>query len=112
MPMSHNPNNPSGPENPSPSRQHEKRAPISSLSTKGRYALIECSGNDFLQKHKGVWRGSADGAPINGNTVATLTRDGLLVVTRSNEMWTARLTERGEWFVRTLMATDAAKLAD
>ena len=86
--MSHNPNNPSDPENSAPFRQHEQRAPISSLSTKGRYALIECFGKDFLQKHKGVWRGSADGAPINGNTVATLTRDGLLVVTRSNEMWT------------------------
>lgn len=110
--MSHSPNHPSNPEHPAPPRQHEQRAPISGLSTKGRYALIECSGNDFLQKHKGVWRGSASSAPINGNTVATLTRDGLLVVTRINEIWTARLTERGEWFVRTLLATAAAKLAD
>src|SRR5262245_17964995 len=91
---------------------NERGAPISVLSAKSRFALIECWDNKTLQKYKRVWRGSPDGLPINGNTVASLGRDGLLTVTKSTRAGTARLTERGNWFVRTLLAVKEERLSD
>jgi hypothetical protein len=91
-----------------PSRTvQESRAPISSLSPTDRTALIECCNNYGLYKQKGVWLGSSGGKPISGNTVANLGRDGLLTVTKNNQLGSARLTERGEWFARTLLAPES-----
>ena len=88
----------------------ERRAPISLLSNKSRSALVDCFKNGELQKHKGVWRGSIEGEPIHGNTVASLCRDGLFVAIKSKQSGSARLTERGVWFVRTLIAAEADHL--
>jgi len=90
----------------------ERRAPISLLSNKSRSALVACFRDGALQKHKGVWRGSPEGEPIHGNTVASLCRDGLFVATKSKQSGSARLTERGAWFVRTLIAAVADKAVD
>jgi hypothetical protein len=68
------------------------------------------SKNGELQKHKGVWRGSIEGEPVHGNTVANLCRDGLFVATKGKQSGSARLTERGEWFVRALIAAEADHL--
>jgi hypothetical protein len=67
-------------------------------------ALIECCNNCGLYKQNGVWLGSSGGKPISGNTVANFGRDGLMTVTKNNQSGSARLTERGEWFARTLIS--------
>ena len=91
-----------------PSRTgNERRAPISGLSPTDRTALIECCNNSVLYKQKGVWLGSSGGKPISGNTVANLGRDGLMTVTKNNQLGSARLTERGKWFARTLIAPES-----
>jgi hypothetical protein len=88
-----------------PSRtDNERRAPINGLSPTDRTALIECCNNFGLYKQNGMWLGSSSGKPISGNTVANLGRDGLLTITKNNRLGSARLTERGEWFARTLIA--------
>ena len=79
-------------------------APIDPLSATERTALIECRNHGQLQKQNGFWRGSSDGKRITGTTVANLGRDGLLTVTKNNRTGSARLTERGEWFARTLLS--------
>ena len=86
---------------------NERRAPISSLSPTDRTALIECCNNCGLYKQNGVWLGSSGGKPISGNTVANLGRDGLMTVTKNNQLGSARLTERGKWFARTLLAPES-----
>jgi hypothetical protein len=79
-------------------------APVDDLSPTQRAALIECGDNGRLYKKNGVWRGSPAGRGINGNTIANLGRDGFLIVSRDRRSASATLTERGEWFARTLLA--------
>ena len=61
-----------------------------------RFKSIRASGAD-----------RPEGDPIHGNTVASLCRDGLFVATKSKQSGSARLTERGEWFVRALITAGA-----
>jgi hypothetical protein len=79
-------------------------APIDDLSPKQRAALIECGDNGRLYKKDGVWRASSAGMGISGNTIANLGRDGFLIVTKDGRSGSATLTERGEWFARTLLS--------
>jgi hypothetical protein len=79
------------------------QAPVARLSATDRMALIECLRNNALQKNNGFWHGSPGCKPISGNTVANLGRDGLMTVTKNHEYGSARLTERGQWFARTLI---------
>jgi hypothetical protein len=79
-------------------------APIDDLSPTERAALIECGDNGCLYKKHGVWRGSSAGMDISGNTIANLGRDGFLIVTKNGRSGSATLTERGEWFARTLLS--------
>jgi hypothetical protein len=83
--------------------RNERRAPISILSPAKRTALIECFNNVGLHKQKGSWRGSSDGKPVSGSTVADLSRDGMLAVTTNRQRGSAQLTDRGNWFARTLI---------
>jgi hypothetical protein len=87
---------------PSPPSQ-VRRAPIRVLSPAKRAALIECFSNGGLDKQEGRWRGSQHCEPISGVTVADLSRDGMLVVTRNRQNASAQLTERGRWFAQTLL---------
>ena len=79
------------------------RAPINILSPAKRTGLIECFNNNGLHKQKGFWRGSPVGKPVSGSTVADLSRDGMLAVTTNRQRGSAQLTERGNWFARTLI---------
>jgi hypothetical protein len=83
-------------QRPSPRTIEERHSHASDLSLADRTALIECGKTNGLHKDKGVWRGSSDGKPISGNTVANLGRDGLMIVTKAERLGSARLTERGE----------------
>jgi hypothetical protein len=85
---------------------HVAIAPTSILSPTERTALAECGKSGGLYKQSGVWRGSSVGTPINGNTIANLARCGLLIVTKKGRLGSAKLTDRGESFARTLMARD------
>ena len=86
----------------------EPRALIAILSTAKRNALVACFNASGLHKKGGAWHGPADGKPVSGVTVADLARDGMLTVTTEHRLGSARLTERGNWFARTLLR-DAAK---
>lgn len=90
-----------------PGKSNDRRARTSHLSAINQWTIIECLKNGSLQKHKGSWRGSPDGKAISGNTIANLSCDGLLAVVKSKQTGFARLTERGEWFARTLIASYA-----
>jgi hypothetical protein len=68
-------------------------------------ALLACFNSGGLQKQDGSWRGKSGDKPINGNTVASLSREGLLAVTKDKKSGSARLTERGEWFAKTLLSS-------
>jgi hypothetical protein len=83
----------------------ERRAPVRHLSPTHQWALIACFNSGGLEKQNGSWRGTQEDKPINGNTVANLSRDGLLAVTKVKQAGSARLTERGEWFARTLLSS-------
>ena len=83
--------------------RNRRRAAISLLSPAKQTALIQAFNNDGLQKQKGCWRGSSDSKPISGLTVADLSRDGMLTVTKIRQCGSAQLTERGSWFARTLI---------
>jgi hypothetical protein len=85
----------------------ERRAPVLHLSATNQWAIIECFNNGGLRKYNGSWHGSLEGKPISGNTVANLSRDGLLAVTKHKQAGSARLTERGERFARTLISSRA-----
>jgi hypothetical protein len=39
----------------------------------------------------------------SGVTIADLARDGMLTVTKTHRLGSAQLTERGNWFARTLL---------
>ena len=81
-------------------------APVGILSPIERKALTECRHSGGLYKQNGYWHGSADGKPISGNTVANLSREGLLTLTKNGPSGSARLTERGNWFAETLVSSE------
>ena len=51
----------------------------------------------------GYWCGTPEGKHISGVTVADLARDGMFSVERNSTHGSALLTERGQWFARTLI---------
>jgi hypothetical protein len=87
----------------------EPRALIAILSAAKRNALVACFNGNGLRKKDGAWHGLPDGKPISGVTVADLARDGMLTLTTDHRLGSARLTERGSWFARTLLRDAAAK---
>ena len=87
---------------------HEAQAPIVTLSAAKRKAMIAClQAQGALHKCYGAWTGIAD-TRISGNTVADLSREGLLTITVTDGHASARLTERGNWFARTAAAVEAS----
>jgi hypothetical protein len=92
------------PSTPSPKYATNKlRAPIVFLSLAKRTALIECFKNNGLHKRRGCWWGMLEGKHISGVTVADLSRDGMFSVITNRQYGSAGLTERGQWFARTLI---------
>lgn len=81
------------------------RAPVADLSPTKRSAVIECFNNNGLFKRNGYWWGAPEGKHISGVTVADLARDGIFSVITNLRNSSARLTERGQWFARTLVDT-------
>ena len=81
----------------------EPRAPIAILSPAKRNALVACLNAGGLHKKDGAWHGPPGGKPVSGITTADLARDGMLTVTTNHRIGSARLTERGNWFARTLL---------
>jgi hypothetical protein len=81
----------------------EPRAMIAILSAAKRNALVACFNASGLHKKDGAWHGLADGKPVSGVTVADLARDGMLTLNTDRRLGSARLTERGNWFARTLL---------
>jgi hypothetical protein len=88
----------------------EPRALIAILSAAKRNALVACFNSNGLHKKDGAWHGLPDGKPVSGVTVADLARDGMLTLTTDHRLGSARLTERGSWFARTLLRDAAAKV--
>ena len=88
---------------PSSLAANTRRALVSILSPAKQTALIECFNNSGLYKQSGSWRGSPDSISVCGVTVADLSRDGMLTVTTNQRLGSAELTERGDWFARTLV---------
>jgi hypothetical protein len=86
----------------------EPRAPIAILSSAKRNALVACFNAGELHKKDGAWHGPPGGKPVSGITTADLARDGMLTVTRNDRIGSARLTERGNWFARTLLCNGTA----
>jgi hypothetical protein len=91
-----------------PPAPSEPRALIAILSAAKRNALLACLTANGLHKKAGAWHGPADGKPVSGVTVADLARDGMLTLTTDHRLASARLTERGSWFARTLVRDGAA----
>jgi hypothetical protein len=81
----------------------EPRALIAILSAAKRNALVACFNANGLHKKDGAWHGVPDGKRVSGVTVADLARDGMLTLTTDHGLGSARLTERGSWFARTLL---------
>jgi hypothetical protein len=81
----------------------EPRALIAILSTAKRHALVACFNGSGLHKKNGAWHGLPNSKPVSGVTVADLARDGMLTLTMDHRLGSARLTERGNWFARTLL---------
>src|SRR3984893_11007215 len=88
---------------------NKRRAPVAVLSPTKQTAVIECFYNNGLNKRRGYWWGTPEGKHISGVTVADLARDGMFSVVINLRHGSARLTERGQWFARTL--TEAASEA-
>jgi hypothetical protein len=86
----------------------EPRAPIAILSPAKRNALVACFNAGGLHKKEGAWHGPPGGKPVSGMTTADLARDGMLTVTTNHRFGSARLTERGNWFARTLLRDGTA----
>src|SRR5262249_37714023 len=80
----------------------EPRARIQVLPPAKRNAVGACFNGGGLQKKEGVGQGPPDGKPVSGMTTADLARDGMLTVTTNHRFGSAQLTERGNWFARTL----------
>jgi len=92
----------------------ESRAPTASLSAAKRAALIACFNGGSLHKRDGAWTalsGSTYDKPVSGGTVADLGRDGMLMLSMLHGSASARLTTRGSWFARTMMAEMAERRA-
>ncbi|MGB7097592.1 MAG: hypothetical protein WBD95_02330 [Xanthobacteraceae bacterium] len=85
---------------------NKRRAPVTILSPTKRTAIIECFSKNGLHKRNGYWYGTPEGKHISGVTVADLARDGVFSVEKNLPHGSALLTERGQWFARTLI--DAA----
>ena len=79
-------------------------AAVADLSPAKRAAVIECFNNRGLHKCNGYWWGPPEGKHISGVTVADLARDGVFTVFKNLRHGSAQLTERGQWFARTLIA--------
>lgn len=86
----------------------EGQAPIAELSPSKRHALVSCFNAGGLNKKDGAWHGPQGGKPISGITTADLARDGMLTRTVQHRNGSARLTERGNWFARTLLSDGAS----
>jgi hypothetical protein len=82
---------------------NEAPAPIADLSLAKRNALVACLNAGGLYKKAGAWHGPCGSRPLSGVTIADLGRDGMLRVTTNNRLGSAQLTERGNWFARTLL---------
>jgi hypothetical protein len=92
----------------------EGRAPTAILSSAKRAALIACLNGGSLHKRCGVWTApcaSTGEKPVSGATVADLGRDGMLTLTVLRGGGSARLTERGNWFARTVVTELAERAA-
>jgi hypothetical protein len=96
---------------PFPRLPKEPRAFVAILSPAKRNALITCFNASALNKKDGAWHGLPDGKRTSGVTVADLARDGMFTVTTDRRAASARLTERGNWFARTLLCDEAASRA-
>src|SRR6185437_15424865 len=81
----------------------ERHAPVADLSPSRKRALVACFNAGGLNKKDGAWHGAPGGKPVSGNTTADLVREGMLTVTTKHRNGSARLTERGNWFARTLL---------
>jgi hypothetical protein len=81
----------------------EPPAPIAILSPAKRNALVACFNAGGLHKKDGAWHGPPGGKAVSGMTTADLARDGMLTVTTNHRFGSAQLTERGNWFARTLL---------
>lgn len=81
----------------------EPPAQIAVLSPARRNALVACFNAGGLHKKDGAWCGPLGGMAQSGVTIADLARDGMLTVTKTNRLGSAQLTERGNWFARTLL---------
>jgi hypothetical protein len=88
---------------PSPQLPREPRALVAILSAAKRSALIACFNAGELTKKNGAWHGLPDGKPTSGVTIADLARDGMLTLSTQARVVSARLTEQGHWFARTLL---------
>ena len=82
----------------------ERKAPIAALSPSKRHALVSCFNAGGLYKKDGAWHGPQGGKPISGMTTADLAREGMLTLNVQHRNGSARLTERGNWFARTLLS--------
>jgi hypothetical protein len=87
----------------------EPRAQIAILSPAKRNALLTCLDSSGLHKKDGAWHGAPGSKPVSGVTVADLARDGMLTLTTDHGHAVARLTERGNWFARTLLREAAGE---
>jgi hypothetical protein len=90
----------------------ETPAPVVILSRAQRVAILECHNGRGLRKLRGFWVADGSTVRICGVTVADLVRDDLMV---TNELGyrksVARLTGRGAWFARTLVAAQVLEAA-
>src|SRR5262249_34208306 len=86
-----------------PASRDEPRAPIAILSPAKTNALVAGLNGGGPNKKAGAWRGFRGGKPVSGMTTADLARDGMLTVSTNHRFGSARLTERGNWFARTLL---------
>lgn len=82
----------------------DREAPIAELSASKKHALVSCLNAGGLKKKHGAWHGAQGGMPISGITTADLARDGLLILAVRDRKGSAQLTERGNWFARTLLS--------
>jgi hypothetical protein len=86
-----------------PLAPRERPALVAILSAAKRNALIACFNAGGLHKKDGAWHGLPNTKPSFGVTVADLARDGMLTLNAARGFGSARLTERGNWFARTLL---------
>jgi hypothetical protein len=81
----------------------DEPSPVQAPPTSKRSALVACFNAGGLNKKDGAWHGAPGDRPVSGTTTADLARDGMLTVTTKHRNGSARLTERGNWFARTLL---------